>query len=169
MNDDLSKSLISDKAKAKFNDQKQILKLLADGKTPQQLVEFSDELMAKMYHVAYLLFEKKRYQDAADAFLFLSTLNSQNHDYWLGLGMATQMCHLYEEAIDAYELAALCDIASPVPYFYLAKCLFAIHDRKNALEALELAIETAGDQEEFAELKNQAEHAKEVLLKDEQA
>ena len=57
--------------------------------------------------------------------------------------MSTQLCHEYEAAIDAYELAAICDISSPIPYFYLAKCLFAIHDRESALKALDLAIETA--------------------------
>jgi hypothetical protein len=54
---------------------------------------------------------------------------------------------------------------SPVPYFYLAKCLFAIHDRESALQALNLAIESAGELEEYTELKQQAEMAKEILLK----
>ncbi len=79
--------------------------------------------------------------------------------------MATQMCQDYEAAIDAYELAAIADIANPVPYFYLAKCLFAIHDRENALQALDLAIETANDLEKYADLKQQAEVAKQIILR----
>ena len=81
--------------------------------------------------------------------------------------MSTQLCQNYEAAIDAYELAALCDISSPIPYFYLAKCLFAIHDRESALQALDLAIETANELEQYAELKQQAKMAKEMLLKHE--
>lgn len=167
MQDDLSEFRLSEKAKAKLKNKKLLKKELAEGKTAQEIMEFSDKTMAKFYRAASLLFEHKRYQDAAHAFLFLATLNPHYHEYWLGLGMATQLCQDYESAIDAYELAALCNISSPVPYFYLAKCLFAIHDRESALEALNLAIETADDLEEYVELKRQAVLAKDILLKHE--
>jgi type III secretion system low calcium response chaperone LcrH/SycD len=167
MHDDLSEFRLSAKAKAKLKNMKLLKKELAEGRTAQEIMGFSDETMSKFYKAAYLLFEHKRYSDAANAFLFLATLNPYNHDYWLGLGMCTQMCHEYEAAIDAYELAALCDISSPVPYFYLAKCLFAIHDRESALQALDLAIETADELADYAELKEQAQKAKDILLKNE--
>jgi type III secretion system low calcium response chaperone LcrH/SycD len=165
MQDDLSEFRLSEKAKAKLKNKKLLKKELAEGKTAQEIMGFSDETMAKFYKAAYLLFEHKRYDDAANAFLFLATLNPHHHEYWLGLGMSTQLLQNYEAAIDAYELAALCDISSPVPYFYLAKCLFAIHDRESALQALNLAIETANEVEEYTDLKRQAEMAKEILLK----
>jgi type III secretion system low calcium response chaperone LcrH/SycD len=165
MKDDLSEFQLSKKVKDKLKHKEQLKAELAAGKTAQEILEFSDSTMAKFYRAAYYLFEHKRYSDAANAFLFLATLNPHHHDYWLGLGMATQMCQDYESAIDAYELAALCDIASPVPYFYLAKCLFAIHDRESALQALDLAIETAGEIEDYEELKHQAQEAKRLLLK----
>jgi type III secretion system low calcium response chaperone LcrH/SycD len=122
--------------------------------------------MAKFYNAAYHLFEKKKYADAGNAFLFLVTLNPYNHDYWLGLGMTTQLSGDFETAIDAYEMAAICKYDSPVPYFYLAKCLFAMHDRESALQALNLAIEYAGDSAEYNELKQQANAAKTLLLRD---
>ncbi len=166
MKDDLSEFQLSEKAKEKLKNKKLLKKELAEGKTAQQIMELQDSTMAKFYGAAYYLFEHKRYEDAAHAFLFLATLNPYIHDYWLGLGMATQMCQNYEAAIDAYELAAFCDINSPVPYFYLAKCLFAIHDRESALQALDLAIETAGESGEYTDLKKQAEEAKRILLND---
>ena len=102
----------------------------------------------------------------ANAFLFLITLNSYNHEYWLGLGMSTQLLGNYETAIDAYEMAAICKLDSPVPYFYLAKCLFAIHDRDSSIQALDLAIEYAADDPQYADLKVQAVAARELLIKD---
>ena len=165
MKDDLSEFRLTEKTKEKLKNKKLLRKELAEGKTAQEIMGFSAETMAKFYQAAYQLFEHKRYTDAANAFLFLATLNPHNHDYWVGLGMATQMCHEYEAAIDAYELAALADFSSPVPYFYLAKCLFAIHDRESALQALDLAIETADELPEYADLKKQALLAKEKLLK----
>jgi type III secretion system low calcium response chaperone LcrH/SycD len=165
MSDGLDEFKLSKKAKNRLKDKEWLKKELAKGKTPQELLEFSDEAMAKFYQAAYRLFEHKRYTDAANAFLFLVTLNTHNHDYWLGLGMATQMTGDYESAIDAYEMAAATDISSPVPYFYLAKCLFAMHDRTSALQALDLALDCAGDNEEYAELRKQAIAAKALLEK----
>jgi type III secretion system low calcium response chaperone LcrH/SycD len=165
MNDDLKEYRLSRTVVTKLKNQDLVKQELEKGNTAQEILGFSDETMAKFYLAAYTLFEHKRYEDASNAFLFLASLNLHNYEYWLGLGMATQMCHQYEAAIDAYELAALCDIASPVPYFYLAKCLFAIHDRESALQALELAIETAEDHEEFAQLKEQAIAARDTLLR----
>lgn len=165
MDDELGEFTFSEEAKQKLRDLKKFKQELAEGKTAQEAIGFSNETMAKFYKAAYNLFEKKLYVDAANAFLFLVTLNPNNYEYWLGLGMNTQMCHEYESAIDAYEMAAICDIESPVPYFYLAKCLFAIHDRESALQALDLAIENASNNPEYAELKDQAIKAKELLVK----
>lgn len=160
----LSPFQLSKEIKEKLKDKQVLEKELAAGQSPQEILNLSEEEMAKCYRAAYLLFEEKHYEEAADAFFFLATLNSDRSDYWLGLGMSTQLQHDYEAAIDAYELAALCDLSSPVPYFYLAKCLFAIHDRESALQALNLAIETAGDSSEFSDLKIKAEEAKKMLL-----
>lgn len=164
MKNDLSKFMLSKKVKAKLKNIKQLKKELAEGKSAQEILEVSDDVMSKFYEAAYHLFESKRYLDAANAFLFLITLNPYQHNYWLGLGMATQMCHDFEAAIDAYEMAAICNAVNPVPYLYLAKCLFAIHDRSSALQALDLAIEMADDLSEYEELKREAITAKNILL-----
>jgi len=148
----------------KLNDLDRIKKDLKKGQLPQQIINFSDETMHKLYEICLKLFEEKSFKDAANSFLFLATLNPHHAGYWLGLGMATQMCHDYETAIDAYELAACLEIANPVPYFYLGKCYFAIHELENSLQALNLAIEIASEFEEYQELREQAETAKDLLL-----
>lgn len=166
MKDDIGEFKISKKVKQKLKNKKLLQKQLAQGKTAQEILGFTDETMAKFYGASYRLFEHRRYAEAANAFLFLVTLNPYNHDYWVGMGMCSQMTKDYETAIDAYEMAAICRIDSPVPYFYLAKCLFALHDRESALQALDLAIEYAENHVEFSELKHQAKAARELLLKD---
>ncbi len=147
---------VPSRIKKKLNDTKWLKKELAKGKTAQEILELTDEAMKEFYEASYQLFENGHYTSAASAFLFLLTLNLTNPEYWLGLGMATQKCGQYEDAINAYEMAAYYKLDSPVPYFYLAKCLFAVQDRSNALQALDLAVEFAADQTEFAELKQQA-------------
>lgn len=154
---------LSNTLQSRLEDRNELKQALGNGQFPQEILQLSAEQMARFYSAAYNLFQQHHYKEAADAFLFLIALNSTNHDTWVGLGMATQMLGDYEGAIDAYELAAACELDSPVPYFYLAKCLFAIHDRENALEAIELALEYSADRSSFEELHRQAQAAKKLL------
>ncbi|CDR33806.1 SycD/LcrH family type III secretion system chaperone [Criblamydia sequanensis] len=157
---------LSTKAKNKLRNLEKLKLEMAKGKSAQEILEISPEMMSRFKSAAYRLFAGKRYAEATNAFLFLVTLNPYNHDYWLGLGMSTQMCHEYESAIDAYEMAASLSHENPIPFFYLAKCLFSIHDRESALLAVDLALEYAGDLDEYKELREQAEQAKKLLLRD---
>lgn len=166
MNEDRQEFMLSNKAKENLKDKKNLKKNLESGKSVLELMDFQQATCAKFYQAAFKLFEQHHYADAADAFLFLITLDSANHDYWLGLGMSTQLLHQYEAAIDAYEMAAISKLDSPVPYFYLAKCLYAVHDKESSLSALNLAIEYSTDELIFQDLKNQAIVARDLLLKD---
>lgn len=165
MEDELGEFKISKKVRERLKDRKWLKQELAKGRTAQDILEFSNETMAKFYGAAYRLFEHRLYVDAANAFLFLVTLNPYNHDYWLGLGMATQLNGDFEAAIDAYEMAAISEIENPVPYFYLAKCLFAMHERDSALEALDLALEYSTDRAEYSQLRREAQAARVLLMK----
>lgn len=147
----------------KFQNKELLLEELRNGKIPQKIWNYSQKQIEKLYFLAHRLLEEKRFYDARDAFIFLITLNPYHLEYWLGLGFAFQYLHAYEEAIDAYEMAAICHLDHPLPYLYLAKCLFAIHDKKSAMQAIEIALEYAGDRQEFDELKKEALKAKKVL------
>ena len=150
--------------KAKLNDEKWLKKELAKGKTAQEILEISDEEVEEFYQAARFFFEKEKYEDAANTYHFLVTLNPGNNEYWLGLAMSAQMCGDFEGALDAYEMTAFNEIESPIPYFFLAQCLFALHDSENAILALDLAVEIAADNSEFADLKRQAIKAKDFFL-----
>lgn len=165
MNEELGDCDLSKRITAHLKNRILFKKELGEGKSAQEILGVSTETTARFYEAAYRLFEGKRYSEAADAFLFLVTLNPQNHDYWLGLGMSTQMKGNYEEAIDAYEMSAVCEMDNPVSYFYLAKCLFAIHDRESALQAIDLALEYAEERDEYQELRQQALAARALLIK----
>ena len=161
----LSSFKISREAKKKLKDKEYLKRQLAKGKTARQILGVSHASMVEFYEAAFHLFENERYEDAANAFLFLITLDPHNGDYWLGLGMSAQQEGHINEAIDSYELAAYYQPDNPVPYFYLVKCFFLIKDRASALEALNLAVEYASDYEEWSELKEHALEAKSLLHK----
>jgi len=166
MEGDLSAFEISEKVRECLRDKIAIKQKLESGTSVQELMEFSEEVMDTFYVLASHFIDEKRYADAANAFLFLVALNPYHYDYWLGLGLATQFCGEYEGAINCYEMAAICQIENPLPYFYLAKCLFAMHDRSSALQAIDMAIEYAGEQQDNEALYEKALAAKELLLKE---
>lgn len=166
MENDLDEFLISKQACKKLKNKKWLKNELSKGVTPQEILGFKDETLNKFYAAARKLFQDKRYTDAADAFLFLVTINSYHYDYWLGLGASTQHLGEYEEAIDAYEMAAICQLESPEPYFHLAKCLFAMHDRESALQAIDLAIEYSEGRSEYDDIHRQALAARALLMKE---
>lgn len=139
---------------------------ISQGKRIQELVGFSDEEMDTFYVAAGDLYNEHKYADAVDAFLFLATLSPNHGEYWIGLGMSLQRCEHHEEAVSAYELAAICNLDDPVSYFHLSKCLFAMHERDNALQAIELAIELSEDREEYDELHHQALVARTIILQE---
>lgn len=157
---------ISASVQTKVKDRQWVKKQLSEGKIAQEILEFSDQTMDKFYLAAFELYQLNHFSDAADAFLFLVALNPHHYDYWLGLGAATQRCGDYEAAIDAYEMAAICQIENPIPYFHLAKCLFAMHDRESALQAIEMALEYSKDNDDFTEVYEHALAAKALLLKE---
>jgi type III secretion system low calcium response chaperone LcrH/SycD len=165
MKEPLSSFKISKEARKRLKDKDYLKKQLAKGKTAQQILGVSTESMQEFYEAAYHLFNKGRFEDAGNAFLFLVTLDPHNFEYWLGLGASAQMMDHIDEAIDAYEMAAYYRIESPLPYFYLARCFYLKRDYISALEALHLAIEYSDDFEEFADLKKQALEIRAMLLK----
>ncbi len=99
MVDNLSEFQLSNKIRQKLKNKKLLQQEFAAGKTAQEILEFSDQTLAKFYQAAYFLLEHQRYRDAGNAFLFLATLNPHHHEYWLGLGMATQLCQDYEKQL----------------------------------------------------------------------
>lgn len=155
---------LSNRLIKKFQNKQELLEELKKGKSPQQIWNYTAKQMGKFYAVAHHLLEEKRVEEARNAFIFLITLNPTHSEYWLGLGFAEQYLHQYEEAIDAYEMAAIYNMGHPLPYLYLAKCLFAIHDRKSALQAIEIALEYAQDSKEYEPFKREALKAKKTLL-----
>ena len=156
---------IPKKIQKKLENETWLKKELEKGRSAQEILGFTDEVMASFYAAAHHLLERDCYADAINAFFFLATLNSRNFEYWLGLGMAMQASGQFEESIDALEMAAMLEPESPLAFFYLAKSLYSVGERENALEAIEIALECADGKELYREIKFQALKVKELLLR----
>lgn len=149
-----------------LNDPQKLQQQIASGKTFQEIIGYTDLTMDKFYVAARQLFEKQRYEESADAFLFLTTMNPFVHHYWLGLGMSEQLIDEPFAALMAYNMAILIDKSNPIPHYHSATCYRALHDLDNAVLCLDETILAAGDKEDHAQIKQQALSAKKLISRE---
>lgn len=154
---------IPKEALEKLRDPELLRRKINEGKVLQEIIGYTHETMEKFYQIAYKLFQHQQYQEAGDAFIFLTTLNPYVYNYWLGLGMSEQLSNKYDGALIAYATAILIKVENPLPHYHSASCYLALKDWVNAIASLDLAILYAGDHPEYAAIKKYALGAKEAL------
>ena len=155
--DSFGEFLIPKEALERIKDPLALKRSVEEGMTLQEIFGYNDETMEKFYGAAYNLFQDKQYQEAANAFVFLTMLSPFVANYWLGLGMAEQMLEEYEAALTAYAMSIMLNATNPIPYFHSAKCLFAINEPDRAVSSLELAVEHSAELSEYEIFKKQAQ------------
>lgn len=154
---DSSDFKIPEEALEKMRDPAHIKKQVDEGKTFQEILGYTSDAMDKFYEAAHQLFQKQQYEEAADAFVFLTTLNPKVHSYWLGLGMSEQLIGEHDAALMAYGMAILTNMENPLPHYHSASCYQALLDKNSAIISLELAIRQSHGKEEYALIKEKAE------------
>lgn len=112
--------------------------------TLQEELGISPEVMKRYYQRATQLFEGGD-DSAADAFLFLATLNPNDKDYWISLGTAEQRRGKNREALQAFGMACIADPDSAIPHLCAAECYVDMDELHKAVESLRLAF--SGGQE----------------------
>ena len=75
----------------------------------QETLQISNEKMVEYYEYAQELFADKRYQDAADILLFLSTINPYVYEVWLARGVAEYSLQNFTESVYAFQMAIALD------------------------------------------------------------
>lgn len=163
--DDLESLNFSEKLNRCFKNKEKLRRDIESGKSAQNILGVSNKDMHLLHQAARSLLEGGKLESAANAFLFLATLNPKEGDYWFGLGTALVQQGDLEGARDALELSTLCGGENPLPYFQLAKILFGMGEREATLEALDWTLEMASHDEKYSAIKKEAEAAKKLLQK----
>lgn len=116
----------------------------------------SDEEMEAAYAQGYGMFRAGNLTKAEEIFAFLATLDNGERKHWTALGAVrfNQKNHL--GALMAYAQASVLKVDADV-LVKVAQCRVGLGDRESAMEALEGAIEYAGDDPGQARTKAQAE------------
>jgi type III secretion system low calcium response chaperone LcrH/SycD len=119
----------------------------------QDALNISEEVLEEYYKAAYRLIEEKRWEDASDAFLFLTFINPNIYNFWIGLGISMQSQGAYDRALPAYAMAQQIDPEIPISYANAFQCCVALKEKECAENLWKAAIECCGENEEWTALK----------------
>lgn len=109
-------------------------------KTLQEECGYDGEMMGNIYDLAELLLHKREFENAADLFLFLTTLNPYVCWFWQGLGFAYQEQLKYEEALDSFKFAIRCNLYDLDCYEEAVRCCLNKRDVTEAFNILEFGL-----------------------------
>lgn len=123
----------------------------------------TDEQMEASYALATMAFQSGAYARAERLFRFLATMDPEDKRYLIGLAAARFNLKRYAEARDIYGAAFAMDPWDPGLMIRLAECHFHMRDFATADEALEVAIELAGDDPKRAKDRARAEALRRTL------
>lgn len=148
----------------KLNEPAVLLRHMEEGGTFQEILALDEAAMNALYEDAYVLLQSAEYSDASDAFLCLTTLNPYISTYWIGLGIAEQAHRACHAALVAYAMAIVCDDKNPTPYYCAASCHYLNNDIDEALSSIKIALEKAGDDPYYDDIRTRALNSQAVLL-----
>ncbi|MBQ7738711.1 MAG: SycD/LcrH family type III secretion system chaperone [Desulfovibrionaceae bacterium] len=121
-----------------------------------------ESLIEGRYALAYQLYSMHKYAEAEELFRWLCIYNAPYPPNWMALGACRQARGKFQEAMDAYQLAAIYGtLQDPAPFYYCGVCSIKLGQHDAAIAALEAAICIADP--ENLEHKTIADRAK-VLL-----
>lgn len=116
---------------------------------PQKRLNVSDEVLSDYYTAATQILNDQNWQDAQDAFLFLTFLNPSYVNFWLGLGISFQSQQEYEAALMAYLNAEAISGGNPSLYINAFQCHMALGNENEANEYYEKTVEACKDKPEY--------------------
>lgn len=121
------------------------------------------KMLMVLHAHANRLYSNGQYKNACAAFILLSTLCPDEPDYLFSVGACHHMLQNYHDAILAYKSSFYID-RKPFPLFHIADCYIKLNDLDSAVIYLELTKSLAGDDPEFAALKERAQMIEENLF-----
>lgn len=125
-----------------------LAEMIAERLSQESLISLEEQ--RAVYAEASKAYAASDFSHAADLFAGLTLTNPYETAYWSGLASCRQREKKYDEALNAWAMAALTDSSeSAAPHYHAAECLFLLGDIEEMNKALELALTKAGDDEQL--------------------
>lgn len=136
------------------------------GVMPKNALKLGDDTMEAIYGQAYNLYNQGRYKEASYIFRLLMLLDYMTPKYTLGLAASFHRLKDFKNAANVYLLCGTIDPTNPLPHYHAADCYLQLKVPEMAIFSLGLAINAAGEQPQYAVVKERASLMKEGLNKE---
>jgi type III secretion system low calcium response chaperone LcrH/SycD len=133
------------------------------GIMPRQALKLSDDTMEAIYGQGYNLYNQGKYKEASYVFRLLMLLDYLTSKYMMGLAACLHRLHDYKQAANTYLLCGTLDPKNPLPHYHAADCYLQLQVPMLAILSLGLAVAAAGDQPQYAIIKERASLMRETL------
>ncbi|QXL83619.1 SycD/LcrH family type III secretion system chaperone [Comamonas sp. NLF-1-9] len=110
-----------------------------------------------LYQFGHGFYSQARYNEAFRIFAMLVTYDHLEPRFLMALAASAQMLGRYRDALQHYSTATILLLDDPAPLLYSAECCIALRMKEGAIEALQMAIELAGDAPQHAPIRARAE------------
>jgi type III secretion system low calcium response chaperone LcrH/SycD len=132
-------------------------KVITDGMTPKDAIGVKPSVLEGIYAQAYRLYNTGKYIEAVHIFRILILMNPMEAKYLLGLAACFHMLKEYKNAIQSYTMCSLMDPKSPIPHYHSSDCFIQMKDYLSAMVCLQMSIDIAGQQPQYAKIKERAQ------------
>lgn len=133
------------------------------GIMPKHALHLGDETMEAIYGQGYNLYNQGRYKEASYIFRLLMLLDYMTPKYMLGLAASLHRMKEYTTAANVYLLCGTIDAGNPLPHYHAADCYMQLNLPVMAIFSLDLAISSAGNQPQYAIIKERAKLMRDAL------
>lgn len=106
----------------------------------QSLLHFNESTIDSIFEIAVAKFNELQYPDSLALFILLTTLNSENPDFWHRAGILAQKCENYELAARLYKAAMAIDPSLLGPWVFSIDCYLKQEMKSEALAVYTEAI-----------------------------
>jgi type III secretion system low calcium response chaperone LcrH/SycD len=117
-----------------------LLEYVAQGIVLTGDLDLDDEDLESLYGFGHLLYQQRRFSDAAKVFAFAALQSCTERRFVIAWAAALQMTGDYLSAIQLYTLASTSDPTDPQSCFHTCECLVALGRVQDAREGLRIVI-----------------------------
>lgn len=107
----------------------------------QEQFSISDATIECFYQCGIRAYEHKNYQEAADVFYVVSSIDYRRHNVWMAFGLAEKNLNHPQLALTAFIMASLTNIENPFAFLYSAECYIALGEKEGAEKCIQAALE----------------------------
>ena len=138
--------------------------LFQEGAALGSIKGFTADEIEAAYHMAYGLYQQRRYDEAAKLFQYFSIYEHTDRRFWMGWAACLQKLKKYDFAIKAYSVATMLDVGNPDAPFCAAECYIAMQDWDKAKQSLETVLVITENEKAHASYTKRANNLMELVI-----